>query len=135
MPPSLDVASQLSVTREDSRSVRTIEPERLLQELQSGRRITLLDVRDPQEIRGLTGCIPGARSLPLNELVTQRALPFCHPSEPIVVISGHGIRSRSASAELEALGFTGVRSLEGGTSRWLELGLSVEREAPSSGRF
>jgi rhodanese-related sulfurtransferase len=104
--------------------VRTIDPELLLQQLRSGRRLTILDIRDRSEFRA--GRIPGARSVPLQHLEPRLEEFMPHYSEPVILVSERGIRSRAAALQLELAGFTEVQSLEGGMCRWRELGLPVD---------
>jgi rhodanese-related sulfurtransferase len=105
--------------------VRTVDPELLLQEIRSGRKVTILDVRRSAAFRGPSGRIPGAISLPLYQLSARWEEFTCHKGDPIVVASARGIKSRLAALELELAGFTEVRSLEGGLHRWRELGFPV----------
>lgn len=113
--------------------VGLIDPELLFQQLQSGRRITLIDVRRTHELSGPIGRIPGARSLPLHQLGARFSEFACHRSEPIVVISTHGTRSRVAAIELGLLGFEEVMVLDGGLERWRELGFPII--VPAAGAF
>jgi rhodanese-related sulfurtransferase len=105
--------------------VRTIEPELLEQELRSGRRIVLLDVRTHDEFK--SGHIEGSRCIPIHQLRGRRAeLRGCE-SLPIVVVSRHGVRAHAAAIALALGGFTDVQSLEGGMLHWNEMGFATER--------
>ena len=121
--------------------VRTIDPELLLQQLRSGRAVTVADVRPTDDYRGPDGRVPGARSVPMDELVARCEELTPHRSEPIVVVSGRGERARTAAVALELAGFTEVVALDGGMRTWIDLGLPVEhatvppsRPVPSSRR-
>jgi len=119
----------------DEQHVVTIDPELLLQEMRSGRAITILDVRERAAYRGSSGRIPGARCMPLHQLLGRCAELGERRNELVVVVSGRGFRSRVAAAELRIAGFDDVRSLEGGMARWLDLGHPVEHASvpPSDG--
>ena len=105
--------------------VRMIEPELLLQELASGRRIFLVDVRDGEEWSRL-GHIAGARHLPLRELRGRRAELSGLEGRSIVVVCGQGRCAREAAAVLALGGFEEVEALEGGMARWIERGFPIE---------
>jgi rhodanese-related sulfurtransferase len=105
--------------------VRTIDPELLVQELRSGRRILIVDVRATDEFRGASGRIQGSWSLPLHHLRARAIELGGHRSEALVVVSRRGNAARTAAVELELLGFTEVSVLDGGMQRWVELGLPV----------
>jgi rhodanese-related sulfurtransferase len=113
--------------------VRAIDPELLVQELRSGRRILIVDVRSTDEFRSAAGRIHGACSMPLHHLRARAAELGSHRSEAIVVVSGRGNAARRAAVELELLGFTEVRALDGGMQRWTELGLPVVHASSSKG--
>lgn len=104
---------------------RMIDAELLLQEIGSGRRLIVVDVRDPDEFRGPSGRIPGARSFPLTQLRSRRTELEDHRAERIVVVSIRGVRACAAAEELEGAGFSEVQVLSGGMHRWLELGYPV----------
>src|SRR5260370_29978583 len=96
--------------------VREINVRQLAVQLVSGESVCLVDVRKPWEHE--TAALPNSQLVPLDQL------PFrageIHPPEgvPIVVYCHHGIRSRSAAALLEHLGFRDVVSLAGGIDAW-----------------
>lgn len=120
------------VGRNGHEHVRTIEPELLQQELLSNRRITILDVRSSEDFHGPGGRIRGAHSIPLHQLLARRDEVASAKREPVVVVSRRGISARLAGLELEFAGFTEVQSLDGGMTRWIELGLPVEHSTPST---
>jgi len=107
-------------------NVRTIQPELLLQQLRSKRPVTILDVRAETAYRGPRGRIAGARWVPLKELPARCDVLDTHRFDPIVVVSGRGVRARLAALELMLAGFTEVSALSGGMERWSELQLPVE---------
>lgn len=89
--------------------------ERLLKE--TGRRITLLDVRDPHEWEICR--IEGAKLIPLDSL-TER-LHELDTADEIIVYCLMGGRSRKAIALLQEAGFRKLRNLSGGIRAWADL--------------
>jgi rhodanese-related sulfurtransferase len=105
--------------------IPTVDPELLLQELQSGRSVTILDVRDDESFRRL-GWIAGARHIPLRQLVGRRSELMGLEGAQIVVVSARGLSAHGAAVALKLAGFGDVVSLVGGMARWLSLGFPVE---------
>jgi len=83
----------------------------------------LIDVRGESEWRG--GHLPGARLLPLPELVERAAqIPR---DRPVVLHCQGGSRSAIAASLLRANGWSDVANLTGGYSVWLAEGRPVEK--------
>jgi rhodanese-related sulfurtransferase len=81
-----------------------------------------VDVREPGEYLG--GHVPGARLIPLAQVLARRAeLPS---GERVFVICASGNRSKSATDWLRGSGIDAV-SVLGGTSGWLAAGWPVVR--------
>ena len=78
-------------------------------------KVVLLDVRDPEEYQ--ESRIEGSKLIPLDEL-QDRALTELKKEDDIVIYCGAGIRSMQALMSLKMLGFTKLRSLEGGICAW-----------------
>lgn len=89
--------------------------------------LVLLDVRNPDEFTGPLGHLEGARLIPLPELPArlEELAPFRH--QALVTICKAGGRSNQAATLLMEAGFTQVRSLAGGMTRWNELALPARR--------
>ena len=84
---------------------------------------TLVDVREPEE--WVTGRIPGATHIPLNDLPDHLAeIP---QDKPVVVVCAHGQRSLYGAQFLVQSGFPEVYNLEDGTVGWVMRRLPVER--------
>jgi sulfate permease, SulP family len=82
----------------------------------------VVDVREPEEHR--SGHIPGARSVPLRELLARAAeLPR---DQPIVLVCRTGRRSQRALVILRDLGLREVRYLAGGILSWKAADLPLE---------
>ena len=84
----------------------------------------VLDVRRPAEYAG--GHVPGALSIPLNEL--QRRVGEIKSGGPLAVICAGGYRSSAAASLLARHGFHGeLQNVTGGTSAWIREGFETER--------
>jgi len=92
-------------------------------ELDAGKELVLLDVRDPHEYE-ITH-IDGAKFIPLGELPAR--LNELDDHADVVTYCHHGARSLKALEILKAAGFAKVRSLRGGIDAWA---VNVEREMP-----
>ncbi|MFI5662335.1 rhodanese-like domain-containing protein [Streptomyces sp. NPDC051684] len=96
-------------------SVPRIEAEALADRLaESPRPCTVLDVRGPGEIDD-TGTLPGARTIPLPELIARCGDLTGH--QPLVVVCASGNRSSVAASVLRARGFD-ADDLRGGFAAW-----------------
>ena len=84
-------------------------------------RAQLLDVREPWEVElaALRLADIATRHIPLSQ-VPER-LAELDPSQPIVCICHHGVRSRQVVAFLERQGFESVYNLAGGIDAWSAL--------------
>lgn len=101
-----------------SGAIQTILPAQLLRLLASGRRLLLLDVREPAEVAGPLGRLPGARHVPLGRLFSRREELARAKVDGVVTISNTGVRAREAAFTLSLLGLPEVQSLEGGLEAW-----------------
>lgn len=75
---------------------------------------TVIDVREPYEWR--SGVIPGAKTIPLNQVPSQ--LGSLSPTGRYAMVCAHGNRSQSAAAFLADRGFQ-VANVRGGMALWL----------------
>ena len=113
-----------------SPQVSTISPQRLHQVKRDRRFAPVLDVRSAAEYRA--GHIPGAQLIPIYRLSADTlAHAFKRPSlghEETLYITCHaGPRALQAAERLQQAGFHNLSLIEGGTRRWEQLGLPVER--------
>jgi rhodanese-related sulfurtransferase/transcriptional regulator with XRE-family HTH domain len=83
--------------------------------------VDLVDVRNPGEFA--TGHLPGARLVPLDVLRVEPKKLL--PKDNILFVCARGGRSQQAGHVAEALGFTAVYSLDGGTEAWAAAGLPI----------
>jgi len=78
----------------------------------------LLDVREPWEVQRAAIALPGVemRNIPLQRIPGE--LDTLDPSQPIVCLCHHGMRSQQVVAFLERQGFESVYNLAGGIDAW-----------------
>ncbi len=103
--------------------VRDVEPNELSQLLKESPAPLVIDVRETWEYA--QGHVPGARLIPLGEFA--RRVGELDPARPIALICATGSRSQSAAALLGQKGFETVYNVSGGTYRWMQQGLPLER--------
>jgi molybdopterin/thiamine biosynthesis adenylyltransferase/rhodanese-related sulfurtransferase len=104
-------------------NIREITPGDALRRQQTG--AMLLDVRETFE--HATGMAAGALPLPRGEIPQRIAELVPDTSTEILTICAHGQRSLMAAQTLQALGYTNVVSVAGGTARWIEEGLPMAK--------
>ncbi len=88
--------------------------------------VRIVDVREPDEVRGELGRIPITELCPLAQVAT-RAQSWPRDEE-IVLVCRSGNRSSRAAAELTRLGFTHVMNMQGGMLAYNEASLLVARD-------
>lgn len=87
---------------------------------------TLLDVREPAE--HALGVVPGARLVPVGEVLGWESLDGHLADGPVVVYCKAGPRARRAAAHLVRLGHPEVSVMDGGILGWIE---QVDPSLPS----
>jgi adenylyltransferase/sulfurtransferase len=91
-----------------------VGPRALFSELKAGRRLQLIDVREPFEWEICH--IGGSVLVPLGELAAR--VGELEPGTDVVTICHTGRRSLDAARFLRSRGFGGARSLAGGVALW-----------------
>jgi len=91
-----------------------ITPKELNELLQGGNNLTLIDVREPQELQ--ISQLPNAELIPLGQLPGR--LSELDSSKELVIFCRSGARSAYAVDVLRAAGFRKVRNLIGGINDW-----------------
>jgi rhodanese-related sulfurtransferase len=81
----------------------------------SGKELTVLDVREPWEFQAAH--LGGSKHMPMGE-VPGRFQQELDPDDHIVVVCHHGVRSMNVTAWLRQQGFEKAQSLRGGIDRW-----------------
>jgi len=95
-------------------SVEQITARQMKEMLDSGRKFTILDVREPQEWDIVH--FPNAKLIPLGE-VPER-MNELDTADEIVVHCHHGMRSARAITFLQKMGFQKLKNLAGGIDAW-----------------
>jgi len=85
----------------------------LLETVEDGQEIQLIDVREDEEVA--YGMVPGAKHIPLGQLPER--IEELNLSEPVYIICKAGGRSAMACDYLEANGIETV-NVEGGMMNW-----------------
>ncbi len=83
-------------------------------EIQSGKSLVLIDVREANELAN--GVIEGSIHIPMGQI--PQNLKKLNPSDDIVVICRSGGRSGQIAEFLIQNGFSNVRNLVGGMNAW-----------------
>jgi adenylyltransferase/sulfurtransferase len=83
-------------------------------ELDAGRDLLLLDVREPDELE--ISRLPGVIPIPMGEIPARHG--ELDPLADIVVICRAGVRSARVIDFLSLQGFTRMRNLDGGMNAW-----------------
>jgi glyoxylase-like metal-dependent hydrolase (beta-lactamase superfamily II)/rhodanese-related sulfurtransferase len=120
----LDVweAYGLPVTSGDVQDIDAVELDKLLKS-GNGDAPLVIDVREPWEFA--QGRVPGAMLMPLGDLSAR--ISEIDPATAVAVICATGSRSQSAAALFGQKGFETVYNVVGGTMRWMQSGLPLER--------
>jgi rhodanese-related sulfurtransferase len=114
--------------------VQEINPQDVMQRLEGGEDLLVLDVREPHEFA--QGHLPGAVNVPrgLLELKADADSPVADPAitekrDARVVtycLKAPGARSLFAADTLRTMGFTNVAAMSAGVNGWTEAGLPIE---------
>ncbi|MDQ3815789.1 MAG: molybdopterin-synthase adenylyltransferase MoeB [Armatimonadota bacterium] len=99
---------------ETDQPMEQITARQLKEMLDAGRKVTLLDVREPQEWE--IAHLPGARLIPLNSIPER--MNELDTADDIVVHCHHGMRSARAINFLRKMGFQKLKNLAGGIDAW-----------------
>ena len=94
--------------------IQKIDPAAAIRLLDAGKAVAV-DVREPDEYA--VGHIPGAKLLPLGEVLSRAAEVLPDKRAPWLIYCRTGRRSADAAQKLEAQGYTGLRDL-GGILSW-----------------
>jgi rhodanese-related sulfurtransferase len=123
---SIECKSIFALAKEIAMPVSSISPKQLLEEIRSGKKINLIDVRTPVEYREVH--VSGAKNVPLDRISSST-----HPEipddagAPTYVVCKSGGRSKQACDRLTAGGYKNIVNVEGGTSACEQAGLPVVR--------
>ncbi|PYI54649.1 rhodanese-like domain-containing protein [Paenibacillus flagellatus] len=96
----------------------SIDPSDVKLRLEAGERLTVVDVREDEEVAA--GMIPGAKHIPLGQL-PERHEEIDRSGGEIVLVCRSGNRSSRAYGFLESIGYTGLKNMTGGMLAWEKL--------------
>ncbi|MFN2594949.1 MAG: molybdopterin-synthase adenylyltransferase MoeB [Actinomycetota bacterium] len=97
-----------------------VTPEEVRARLEAGEGVQILDVREPEEVA--VGLVPGAAHLSRAHFESRIEDVVPDKSAPVVVYCATGVRSIFAARQMAELGYNNVASMNGGFSRWKDLG-------------
>lgn len=103
-----------------------IKPAELKRMIETEPNIVLIDVREPNELRGL-GAIEGVVNVPIDQIMYRKANLDEYAGRKIVMICQTGGRSMEAAHSLVSRGFKNIYNLSGGTLAWMLAGNPVTR--------
>jgi rhodanese-related sulfurtransferase len=92
-----------------------ISAEQVQQKLEGGEALTLVDVRTPGEYAAYH--IAGSLLMPMNQFA-ERCRVELTPSDNIVLICEHGVRSEFAAQYLASLSYPKISTMDGGMSEY-----------------
>lgn len=98
---------------QDKGNFKSMTTDQLKEELKNNSDIVILDVRNPEELKGPLGQIKNVINIPVDQLAQRVKELDKHKDKKIAVICRSGARSRVASGILTQQGFNAV-NVEGG---------------------
>lgn len=101
--------------------VEEIAPEELSRKISSGENVLLLDVRDPEELKGELGSLPNAVNIPVAALSHHLKDIEARKNGPVVTLCKGGGRAHTAAQILIQAGFSNVKKLTGGMTAFRNL--------------
>src|SRR5437763_6621001 len=101
-------------------------PADLRRRLQSGDKVVVIDVRDPDEYRD--GHLEAATNISRGFLEFRVAAAVTDPQTPVVLYCQTGLRSVLAARALKELGYENVINLQGGYQKWIQSGFPAVRD-------
>jgi len=106
--------------------VQFITPKELMGWLESGKNFTLIDVREPDEVKAGKIAAPKELEIPRGMLDVMTARGVLLPDETYVLVCLTDGRATLEGAKLKQLfGFEKIYILQGGIRRWLKEGYPV----------
>jgi adenylyltransferase/sulfurtransferase len=103
--------------------IAEVTPYQVMEMQRRGEPITLLDVRDLQEVNAAK--IPGALHISRGNLETKVEAQVPRTAH-VIIYCASGNRSAFAADTLQEMGYRNVASLAGGIRAWMEAGGDVE---------
>ncbi|MDB4873644.1 MAG: Rhodanese-like protein [Gemmatimonadetes bacterium] len=113
----------LDLITEAKARIKEVTVAQVMEMQKSGQPLTLLDVRDLQEVN--LGKIPGTLHISRGNLETKVEAVIPRDAH-VVIYCASGNRSAFAADTMQAMGYTDVASMAGGFRAWAEAGGDVE---------
>jgi len=113
---------------EAKQAVSSVPPQEAADLMHACEPVVLIDPRSTEAIASTTGLIPGAKTVPLADIVGGKL-----PAElgdkwtRVITTCQAGPMAAVAAHELQKLGFKRVSYIEGGTQGWLAAGFATHR--------
>lgn len=116
----------LKIVNESKSRVRQNTPEDVKRKQEAGDRFYFVDVREDNEWQ--KGHAAGA--IHLGKGIIERDVETAIPdhSAEVILYCGGGFRSALSADALQRMGYTNVISMDGGWTRWRELGYPIETD-------
>src|SRR5688500_15309425 len=102
------------------RSISETTPEEVNRRLQAGENFEILDVREDDEVAN--GAVAGSHHLSRAHFESRVEDVLPDKDAEVVVYCAGGVRSAFATRTLQELGYSNVHSMNGGFTRWKDLG-------------
>jgi rhodanese-related sulfurtransferase len=104
--------------------IREIDVHEVKRRMEAGERFYLVDVREEKE--WAQGHLPGAIHLSKGVIERDIEKTIPDPAATIVLYCGGGFRSALVADSLRQMGYSNVRSMDGGWREWRQAGYPVE---------
>lgn len=114
----------LKLVESVKKRIRETDVHDVQRRLEAGERFYLVDVREESEWS--RGHLPGAIHLSKGIIERDIEKTIADPSATIVLYCGGGFRSALVADSLQQMGYSDVRSMDGGWRGWREAGYPVE---------
>ncbi len=99
---------------EQKKPFKEATPREIKERLDAGEKLTLIDVREPQEV--MTAAIDGAEEYPLSQAMSW--IDTLPKDEELVIFCHHGGRSAQVAMALAQRGHDNVTNMTGGIDQW-----------------
>jgi len=103
--------------------ITEVTPQQVKGEIDGGKELILLDVRDQEEFEA--GHLPGAENVSRGLLEFKIGKVVPNQDADIVLYCRTGARSAFATATLQEMGYTKVRNMDGAFKGWVEAGYPI----------
>jgi len=96
------------------KALRLMKTDVFVDKVKAGAPIITLDIRTPAEMSVFGSVLPGALTIPINELFTPEKLAQIPTNKDVVVLCASCTRAMAAGTALRHIGFENVYVLKGG---------------------